>query len=230
MCIIQPVLLCRKPYSPAITKRLAVVEGATALVATLMPALEVVVRVTTVPTEKAMLGQTVLKVNEQRELTQLFTKRYLDEQLLMVLAGRAAEMMMLGETSSLNARNFGFARRIVNKIVVSNAMSYNSTIGPRTVSSPQIGAGNLAQIVQSRVSQVTQATADNEMEAILQQAEKDVRALLERNVDFLNILVEKLCAAPYEINGEEMEALALAHAHPDDLAHRQRGLEVEAYI
>ena len=40
-----------------------------------------------VPREKYPLGQTVCAVNEQRERTRLFTRRYLEEQLLTVLAG-----------------------------------------------------------------------------------------------------------------------------------------------
>jgi hypothetical protein len=44
-------------------------------------------QVTIVPREKYPMGHTVLKVNEQRELTNMFTRRYLEEQLLMVLAG-----------------------------------------------------------------------------------------------------------------------------------------------
>ena len=44
-------------------------------------------QVTIAPREKYPLGQTVLKVNEQRERTHMFTRRYLEEQLLTVLAG-----------------------------------------------------------------------------------------------------------------------------------------------
>jgi hypothetical protein len=44
-----------------------------------------------VPREKHPLGQTVVKANEDRELTGLFTRRYLEEQLLTVLAGRAGK-------------------------------------------------------------------------------------------------------------------------------------------
>ena len=43
------------------------------------------------PREKNPLGQTVLKANEDRELTGLYTRRYLEQQLLTVLAGRAGE-------------------------------------------------------------------------------------------------------------------------------------------
>ena len=45
-------------------------------------------QVTIAPREKYPLGQTVLKVNEQRERTHMFTRRYLEEQLYTVLAGR----------------------------------------------------------------------------------------------------------------------------------------------
>ncbi len=44
-------------------------------------------QVTIAPREKYPLGQTVLKVNEQRERTHMFTRRYLEEQLYTVLAG-----------------------------------------------------------------------------------------------------------------------------------------------
>lgn len=48
-------------------------------------------QVTIVPREKHPLGQTVVKANEDRELTGLYTKRYLEEQLLTLLAGRAGQ-------------------------------------------------------------------------------------------------------------------------------------------
>ncbi len=44
-------------------------------------------QVTIVPREKYPLGQTVLKVNEQRERTDMFSRRYLEEQLMTTLAG-----------------------------------------------------------------------------------------------------------------------------------------------
>ena len=47
-------------------------------------------QVTIAPREKYPLGQTVLKVNEQRERTHMFTRRYLEEQLYTVLAGVCA--------------------------------------------------------------------------------------------------------------------------------------------
>lgn len=58
---------------------------------------------TTVPREKYPLGQTVTKVNEQRERTRLFTRRYLEEQLLTVLAGARAPAPCSPGAHGLNA-------------------------------------------------------------------------------------------------------------------------------
>jgi len=60
-------------------------EAATALVCTILPAIEPVIHVTIKPREKYPLGQTVLRVNEQRELTKQFTRQYLEEQLRTAL-------------------------------------------------------------------------------------------------------------------------------------------------
>ena len=77
----------RRPYSDSRRRRMAVQEAATALVGTLLPSIEPVVNVSILPREKYPMGQTVLKVDEQRELNRQFTRRYLEEQLLVVLAG-----------------------------------------------------------------------------------------------------------------------------------------------
>lgn len=71
-------------------------EAATALVCTILPAIEPVIHVTIKPREKYPLGQTVLRVNEQRELTKQFTRQYLEEQLLTALAGMRTVLQLLG--------------------------------------------------------------------------------------------------------------------------------------
>lgn len=64
-------------HGPKLTKRIAIVEAATAVAATLMPSIEPVEWVYTQPTEKRKTGQTVLRDNEQRTMTELSTKQYL---------------------------------------------------------------------------------------------------------------------------------------------------------
>ena len=56
------------------------------------------------------------------------------------------------EMSTINQRRLVMARRIVQKLVVSSAMSDNPDIGPRTISTPQRhGSKSLKQIVFPRV-------------------------------------------------------------------------------
>jgi len=73
----------RAPYSDGRQRRLAIHEASTALIANLLPSIEPVVYSTIIPREKNPMGQTVLEVNEERELTQQFTQKYLAEQLLV---------------------------------------------------------------------------------------------------------------------------------------------------
>lgn len=129
----------RSKYSDKARKRLAVMEAATSLMCTLLPAIEPVVQVTITPREKFPLGQTVVKANEGRELTQAFTRRYLEEQLLTVLAGRAGEELIYGEEdlSTMQQRRLVLARRIVTKLVVSTGMNPGDKIGPRSLSRPK---------------------------------------------------------------------------------------------
>lgn len=64
-------------HTPKVTHRIAILEAATAIAASLLPAIEPVEYVYTQPTEKRKLGSTLLQDNEQRSMTELYTKRYL---------------------------------------------------------------------------------------------------------------------------------------------------------
>ena len=66
-------------------------------------------QVTIAPREKYPLGQTVLKVNEQRERTHMFTRRYLEEQLYTTLAGQ----QHIPLTSVTNLSAYGISRHPV---------------------------------------------------------------------------------------------------------------------
>ena len=79
----------KQPYTLPRQRRLAVQEASTALVCTMMPAIEPVAAVSITPRETYPVGHTVLVANEGRKLTNQFTRRYLEEQLVTILAGTA---------------------------------------------------------------------------------------------------------------------------------------------
>ena len=212
----------RSRYSDRARKRLAVMEAATALTCTLLPAIEPVVLSTITPREKFPFGQTVVKANEGRELTQAFTKRYLEEQLLTVLAGRAAEEVYYGEDelSTMQQRRLVMARRIVTKLVVSTGMSPGDVIGPRTLSTPKSSGGRaLAQVVPKFVSDELQDEANVRMKAMLKTAYEETKTLLVRNRKALDALVDALMAED-TLDGASIRAIVEREADEGDLRKR----------
>ncbi|KAL3160769.1 hypothetical protein ABBQ38_009182 [Trebouxia sp. C0009 RCD-2024] len=222
----------RAPYSAGRQKRLAVQEAATALVCTMLPAIEPVVHVTIKPREKYPLGQTVLRVNEQRELTKQFTRQYLEEQLLTTLAGRAAEELVYGEDemSTINQRRIVMARRIVQKLTVAAAMVDNPDIGPRTISTPvRRGGKSLKQIVTNRVTYDTHLSADLHMQVMLIEAYAVVKELLERNRAALDLLIEGLIqATDQQLDGTEVRDIIEKNGNSGDLQYREQNQTVFA--
>ncbi|KAI3429278.1 hypothetical protein D9Q98_005374 [Chlorella vulgaris] len=221
----------RPRYSDVARRRIAGMEAATALTCTLLPAIEPVLTVTIVPREKNPLGQTVVKPDEGREMTGLWTRRYLEQQLLTVLSGRAAEELIYGvdEMSSLHQLRLADARQIVSKLVVSAAMTENAAIGPRTVSVPRpVGAG-LMQAITQNVPPALHYAADTEMEKILQASYEDVKAMLARNRDALDRIIEALLEKD-TLDGDEVLAIVEAHACKEDLESRAEATREMAFM
>lgn len=185
----------RTKYGIEARRRLAVMEAATSLLCTLLPAIEPVISVTIQPREKFPIGQTVVKANEGRELTQAFTSRYLKEQLLTVLAGRAAEELIFGpdELTTMQQRRLVLARRIATRLVVSSAMDTAPEIGPRTLSLPRIqGSRSLMQLVPRFTPPELQAAANSRMQKLLAASYEESKAMLQRNKPALERLAEAL--------------------------------------
>lgn len=212
----------RGAYGDAARRRLAVMEGATSLLCTLLPAIEPVTVVTIAPREKFPLGQTVVKANEGRELTQVFTRRYLEEQLLTVLAGRAAEELVFGADglTTMQQRRLVLARRIATKLVVSSAMSDSKVIGPRTVSTPRSqGTRAIVQLVPRFTSPAVQKEADTVMGQVLAEAYSAAKDMLERNRSALDALADALMAKD-TLSGNEVREIVEKLAAKADLDRR----------
>lgn len=212
----------RSNYNEPARKRLAYAEAATALTCTLLPSIEPVTVVTILPREKYPLGQTVVKANEGRELTQTFTKRYLEEQLITVLAGRAAEEVIYGPDglTTIQQRRLVTARRIVTKLVVSTGMSAGETIGHRTLSETKYqGTRALLQIVPKSTPYEMQKAADDRMHELLEQGYQQSKELIQRNLEALEAIAALLMETN-TITGDEVRELVEKHGSPEDLQRR----------
>lgn len=89
-------------------------------------------------------------------------------QLVLTLAGRAAERLKHGEegVSSLQMPALMQARRVVNKLVLSAAMADDPRVGPRAISEAvkDSESGRMRAVENTAVSTAVREAADWEME------------------------------------------------------------------
>jgi cell division protease FtsH len=118
------------PPQPEIEKRIALLEAATALTAYLLPHIEDVLSVTIIPREKLRLGKTILKFDENHTNHLQCTCNYLENLLIVELAGRAAENLFYkkNELSYICQERLTRARQIATTLVITGVMVDSSLL------------------------------------------------------------------------------------------------------
>lgn len=203
--------------------RIAVQEASTALLATLMPAIEPVIKVSIQPREKWPLGQTELKINEDREKTKQFTRRYLEEQLLVVLAGRAGEEMLFGmdELSAMNEKRLITARAIAAKLCLFGSMRDDPVLGARALTRPDFQGWRVEQTIPDTVTDSAVLKTDMQMYILLNESYEKTLALLRRNRTALVKLVEVL-KEKVSVSGDEVRDIVEELGNSNDLTKRKQ--------
>lgn len=203
--------------------RIAVQEASTALLATLMPAIEPVIKVSIQPREKWPLGQTELKINEDRERTKQFTRRYLEEQLLVVLAGRAGEELLFGmdELSAMNEKRLITARAIAAKLCFFGSMRDDLVLGARALTRPDFQGWRVEQTIPDTVTDSAVLKTDMQMYILLNESYEKTLALLRRNRTALLKIVEVL-KEKVSISGDEVRNIVEELGNANDLTKRKQ--------
>src|SRR5580693_3899587 len=189
------------PLAPGELATVAVHEAGHALVATLSPHADPVSRVTVLGAGQA-LGLTETLPAEDRRL---YGERYLADTLAVRLGGRAAERLVRGEASTGAADDLAAATTLATQMVREFGLSH--AIGPVSYSSPVTGPPALTG--GPGYSEHTQWLVDQEVAALLTNAETRARDLLTSHRDAL----DRLTAALLEhetITGDQVRALAQA--------------------
>ncbi len=167
-------------------------EAGHALVAALTPRADPVLKVTIVPRGQA-LGVTAIMPEDDRRN---YSKEYLLAQMHVLLGGRAAEEVAIGEitTGASNdlQRVTSLARRMVGTFGMSDA------IGPLNFGEDERQPFLGYSLSQGRTySEATAARIDSEVRHIVDKAYEETRALIEENQ-------EKLQALAYELLNNEV--------------------------
>jgi len=189
------------PLTPAELATVAVHEAGHALVATLSPDADPVSRVTVLGAGQALGLTETLPADDRR----LYGERYLADTLAVRLGGRAAERLICGEASTGAADDLASATALATQMVREYGLS--QAIGP--VSYPSPPAGHPALPGPRGYSEHTQQLLDQEVAALLTNAETRARDLLTTHPDALRRLTAALLDQE-TVTGDQVRAIAWA--------------------
>jgi cell division protease FtsH len=184
------ILLGRRESSNALLpdekRAVAVHESGHALVAALSTHGDPIAKVTILPAGQALGVTEQLPVDERH----LYSEGYLKDSLAIRLGGRAAELLVFGESSTGASNDLGGATDLATRMVREFGMS--KELGPVGFSSgsPMYLGG---EEVRSRpYAEATQRVIDQEVSALLREAERRALDVLGEHRDSLDRLADLL--------------------------------------
>ena len=176
-------------------------EAGHAVVMHALPTHEPVHRITIVPRGQAG-GMTIALPNEDRSYQ---SKRYMEEQIVSLLGGRAAEKLMLGDISTGASNDIERASHIARKMVTAYGMS--EKLGSIAFESghDEVFIGKTMGQTRS-YSEKTAAEIDDEVKAIIDRAYARCEEILTARREALTAVAEYLLAHE-TMTGEEFERM-----------------------
>jgi cell division protease FtsH len=205
------ILLGRREASNALMpdekRAVAVHESGHAVVAALSPHADPVTKVTILPAGQALGITEQLPLDERH----LYPESYLKDSLAVRLGGRAAELIVLGEASSGASNDLAGATELATRMVREYGMS--ERLGPVGFASgsPMYLGGE--EVQRRSYAEGTQRVIDEEVSALLREAEQRALALLTQRRDALDRLVEDLLAHE-TVDGDAVRAAIEGGARP----------------
>ena len=177
-------------------------EAGHAIVMHALPTHEPVHRITIVPRGQAG-GMTISLPDEDRSYQ---SKRYMEEQIVSLLGGRAAEKLMLGDISTGASNDIERASHIARKMVTAYGMS--EKLGSIAFESghDEVFIGKTMGQTRS-YSEKTAAEIDDEVKAIIDRAYARCEEILTARREALTAVAEYLLAHE-TMTGEEFERMA----------------------
>jgi cell division protease FtsH len=179
----------------------AVHEAGHALLASLLPGIDRVHKVTIVPRGRA-LGYTWQRPTEDRFL---LSERELRARLMVLLGGRVAERIVFREISTGAADDLARATDVARRMVTEYGMS--PALGPvRLAADPQAAYLGQQYGLDARVSQTTSALVDVETRRLVEEAVEQDRTMLATH----RTALDRLAARLYEketVGSDEIAAI-----------------------
>jgi len=197
--------------SEAEKKTVALHESGHTLIAALLPKTDPVHKVSIIPRGTAALGYTMQLPIEDKYLT---TESELLENICVLLGGRAAEQIVLGEISTGAQNDLEKVSKLARNYVCRFGMS--KRLGPQTFGrqSGNIFLGH--DLVQEKeYSEKTAVIIDEEVTKVISDCYKRVEELMHENRNKLDLLVKKLEEDEMLDGDQVLDLLGLERAHEE---------------
>ncbi len=164
----------KMPLRDEIRRKVAYHEAGHALVAQLLPHTDPVHKVSIIPTAKGALGYTMQMPEEDQYL---LGEQELKERMAVMLGGRGAELLIVGEPSTGAANDLELATELAWRMVAEFGMA--PSLGPVRYLLPA-GSGYLERHLGLRqeLSPETAALIDHEVKALIEEAQARAMQLL----------------------------------------------------
>ncbi|HLF41700.1 MAG TPA: ATP-dependent zinc metalloprotease FtsH [Acidimicrobiia bacterium] len=184
------ILLGRREATNALRpeekRSVAIHEAGHALVAALSEHADPVAKVTILPRGAALGATEQLPIDERH----LYAESYLKDSLAVRLGGRAAERLVLGEVSTGASNDLAGATELATRMVREYGMS--GRLGPVGFAGGAPMYLGTEQVRTRSYAEATQRVIDEEVEALLREAEQRALTLLTGHRDALDRLVTQL--------------------------------------
>ncbi len=176
-------------------------EAGHVIVAKNMPASDPVYKVTIIPRGRALGLTTILPEDEKHSRS----KTYFESQLATLMAGRAAELLVMNELTTGAANDLERATDIARKMVCEWGMS--PKLGPLTFGKKEEEIFLGREIQKHRdYSEKTAQIIDAEVTRIVNEAAKNAEKILVRNMDKLHALSKALLEREI-LDADEIDAV-----------------------
>lgn len=191
-------------------QRIAIHESGHALVAVSVPTAPPVHKVSIIPHGVAALGFTLQLPVEEKFLS---TEAELKDQLTILLGGRVAEALVLGDTSSGAANDLERASDIARNMVTRLGMS--SKLGPLAYGKQQqLAFLGVASQEERNYSDETATLIDSEVKRLIESEQSRAREILTKDRAVLDALVAALMEKEV-IDTDELARIVNAHRTPE---------------
>ena len=201
----------KEPLSTEVRRKVAYHEGGHALVASLLPHTEPVHKVSIIPTGRGALGYTLQMPDEDQYLT---SEAELHEKLAVMLGGRAAELLVFGESSTGAANDLERATELARRMVAEFGMS--PRLGPvRYSAASGFGFLGVESGLRQDLGPDTAAIVDQEVRRVVDDAQSRALELLSRREPALH-RIAALLQEREVVSGAEIKGIAVAPPPPEN--------------